>query len=72
MHYTPPQIARAKALLELMTIKGAAHVTGIPWRTLRDWKRGRRHAGIGPDATIRERIAAICADTPPPPCTAGD
>ena len=57
--YSDEYIAKVKALLCLMTIKGVCHITGLPPLVVRDWKSGKRRADVEPDKAVFEAIRGI-------------
>lgn len=57
-------VARVKAAMGLMTIKGVHYVTGIPTVVLSDWKRGRRQAHVPADPTVLAAIKSIVKGSP--------
>lgn len=59
--YSDAYVARVKALLGVMTVKGVCRITGLPELIVRDWKTGKRRASVQPDRELLPVIAELLA-----------
>lgn len=47
--YTDRQVARAKALMRIATVKSVASRMGAPYDVVRNWRRGAARQEVAPD-----------------------